>query len=37
MFVIEFATKSLVNSMHDISDGGLAVALIESLNSRNEY
>ena len=27
----EFAAKRMVNSMHDISDGGLAINLIESL------
>jgi phosphoribosylformylglycinamidine synthase II len=32
----EFAIKSIVNSMHDISDGGLAVNLIECLNGKLE-
>ena len=32
----ELAAEGIVNSMHDISDGGLAVALIESLNKKNE-
>jgi phosphoribosylformylglycinamidine synthase II len=31
----ELATKNIVNSMHDISDGGLAINLIESLNGTN--
>jgi len=29
----ELAARDLVNSMHDISDGGLAVNLVESLNT----
>lgn len=33
----ELATKNIVNSMHDISDGGLAVTLIECLNSVKEF
>jgi phosphoribosylformylglycinamidine synthase II len=32
----ELAAKNIVNSMHDISDGGLAVNLIECLNGINE-
>jgi phosphoribosylformylglycinamidine synthase II len=32
----ELAAKDIVNSMHDISDGGLAINLIESLNGRND-
>lgn len=32
----EFAEKRLINSMHDVSDGGLAVNLVESLNGTKE-
>jgi phosphoribosylformylglycinamidine synthase len=32
----EIAEQRLVNSMHDISEGGLALTLVESLNNRNE-
>jgi phosphoribosylformylglycinamidine synthase len=32
----EFAANRIVNSMHDISDGGLAVNLIESLNGTRD-
>jgi phosphoribosylformylglycinamidine synthase len=32
----EFAANRVVNSMHDISDGGLAVNLIESLNGTRD-
>jgi phosphoribosylformylglycinamidine synthase len=31
-----YAISGLVNSMHDISDGGLIVTLIESLNGKND-
>ena len=31
------AERTIVNSMHDVSDGGLAVNLIESLNSIKEF
>jgi phosphoribosylformylglycinamidine synthase subunit PurL len=33
----ELAQKKIVNSMHDISDGGLAVTLVESLNKTRNY
>jgi phosphoribosylformylglycinamidine (FGAM) synthase-like enzyme len=32
----KYAAKKLVTSMHDISDGGLAVALIECLNTSDD-
>jgi len=32
----ELARKDIVNSMHDISDGGLAITLIESLNGEKK-
>ncbi len=32
----ELAAKNIVNSMHDISDGGLVITLIECLNGINE-
>jgi phosphoribosylformylglycinamidine synthase II len=31
-----FATKGLVRSMHDVSDGGMAVTLVESLSGSGE-
>ena len=31
-----FATQGLVRSMHDVSDGGMAVTLVESLNGSGE-
>ena len=33
----ELALKKIVNSMHDISDGGLAITLVESLNKTRNY
>jgi phosphoribosylformylglycinamidine synthase len=33
----ELARKDIVNSMHDISDGGLAITLIESLNGEKKF